>query len=111
MADPTHDVESPPVAFHNMFDDGKAKPSAADLPRSRRICAVKPFGQSRHMLGRDAFPFIGDRNADPAGLPLFQRHPDVPVCGSIFEGVFNKIAQHLGQLPLIPQHWRRFNIG
>ena len=72
MADPTHDVESAPVALHNMFDDGKAKASAADLTGSRGICAVKPFGEPRHVLGRDALSFIGDGNVDPACLPLFQ---------------------------------------
>jgi hypothetical protein len=80
MADPTDDVESPPVAFHNMFDDGKSKASAADLTRSRRICAIETFGQSRHVFRRNAFPFVCDGDANPPGLSLFQRDADLPVC-------------------------------
>jgi hypothetical protein len=101
MSNPAHDIESTPVPLHNMLHDGEAQSGAASLPGTGRIRPIKALCQARHVFRRNAFAFIRHRDANPSGLPLFQRDADLPVRRPIFERILHQVAQDLRQLTLI----------
>ena len=53
------DFHRPTVSVDDMFDNGKAKPGAPNLTRSRFIDAIKPLSQAAKMFFCDTLTDIG----------------------------------------------------
>jgi hypothetical protein len=102
------------MAHHDMARNGKAKPGAALMAGTRRVHAVKSFGQARDMVLRNTGAIIGnaEQGAGARGAILCDRrlqgdsyHPAVK---PMIDRIFQDIADHLRHLIRIggPRHQR-----
>src|SRR5580704_17209216 len=107
----TVDRQPSAVAVEDMFDQREAEAGAALSAALRDIDAVKPLGQPRQMLGRDAGDVIA--HADQRLRLAIGRYTqsnldiDAPAGGAVFERVFDQILENADELVMVAEHRKR----
>src|SRR3546814_13415214 len=90
-----------------MLDDGKPKAGAFFRPAVGNADAVKPLGQPRHMLRRDAGAVIDDRHLDRRTGGIAQMDIDDLALLAAFAGVLDEVLEDLDEIVALAGHFGR----